>query len=132
MTCGTPWTLSRDRKARSGAWLAGEELNERRILTALVAALFHDTGHIQEKEDNEGTGAKYTANHVRRSMEFFLRHGKEQGLSEQELAEGRTMILCTDIRVEITASLFSSSSVELSEGFSTLQTCSPDGRPHLP
>ena len=46
-------------------------------------------------------------------MEFFLRHGKEQGLSEQELAEGRTMILCTDIRVEINASLFSSSSVEL-------------------
>jgi len=96
-----------------GAWLAGEDLGERRILTALVAALFHDTGHIQEKEDNEGTGAKYTANHVRRSMEFLLCHGREQGLSEQEIAEARTMILCTDIRVEINASLFSSSSVEL-------------------
>ena len=96
-----------------GASLIGEDLGQRRILTALVAALFHDTGHIQEKEDNEGTGAKYTANHVRRSMEFLLRHGREHGLSDQEIAEGRTMILCTDIRVEITASLFSSSSVEL-------------------
>jgi hypothetical protein len=96
-----------------GASLIGEDPGQRRILTALVAALFHDTGHIQEKEDNEGTGAKYTANHVRRSMEFLLRHGREHGLSDQEIAEGRTMILCTDIRVEITASLFSSSSVEL-------------------
>jgi hypothetical protein len=96
-----------------GATLMGEDLGERRILTALVSALFHDTGHIQDKEDSEGTGAKYTANHVRRSMEFLLRHGRELRLSEQEIAEGRTMILCTDIRMEITASLFSSSSVEL-------------------
>jgi hypothetical protein len=96
-----------------GAALAGENFGKRRILTALVAALLHDTGHIQEKEDKEGTGAKYTANHVRRSMDFLLRHGEDVGLSEQEIAEGRTMILCTDIRVEITASMFSSSTVEL-------------------
>jgi hypothetical protein len=96
-----------------GATLMGEDLKERRILTALVAALFHDTGHIQEKEDNQGTGAKYTANHVQRSMEFLLRHGKEVGLTEPEIAGARTMILCTDIRVEITADLFSSSSEEL-------------------
>ena len=96
-----------------GARLVGENLGDRRIITALVSALFHDTGHIQEKDDHEGTGAKYTANHVRRSMEFLVRHGREHGLSDQEIAEGRAMILCTDIRVEITASLFSSSSVEL-------------------
>jgi len=96
-----------------GATLIGEDLGERRVITALVSALFHDTGHIQEKEDKEGTGAKYTANHVRRSMEFLLRHGRECGLSGEEIAEGRTMILCTDIGVEITASMFSSSSVEL-------------------
>jgi len=96
-----------------GAMLTGENLSERRILTALISALFHDTGHIQEKEDSEGTGAKYTANHVRRSMEFLHRHGREHGLSEEEIAEGRAMILCTDIGAEITSSLFSSSSVEL-------------------
>ncbi len=96
-----------------GATLIGEDLGERRILTALVSALFHDTGYIQEKEDREGTGAKYTANHVLRSMEFLGRHGREHGLSEGEIAEGRTMILCTDIKMEITASLFLSSSVEL-------------------
>jgi hypothetical protein len=96
-----------------GATLAGEALGKRRIITALISALFHDTGHIQHKEDNEGTGAKYTSNHVRRSMEFLRRHGREHGLTEQEIAEGRTMILCTDIRMEITASLFTSSSVEL-------------------
>jgi len=46
-------------------------------------------------------------------MEFLSRHGREHGLSEEEIAEGRTMILCTDIKVEITESLFLSSSVEL-------------------
>jgi hypothetical protein len=96
-----------------GAKLLGEDLSERQIITSLVSALFHDTGHIQEKQDREGTGAKYTANHVRRSMEFLQRHGAELGLSEQEIAEGRTMILCTDIRVEITTSLFYSPSGEL-------------------
>ena len=96
-----------------GAKLSGEDLNERRITTALISALYHDAGHIQEREDTEGTGAKYTANHVLRSMEFLSRHGREHGLSEEEIAEGRTMILCTDIKVEITASLFLSSSVEL-------------------
>jgi hypothetical protein len=96
-----------------GASLVGEDIGERRILTSLVAALFHDAGHIQEKEDSEGTGAKYTANHVQRSMDFLSRHGREHGLSEQEIGEGRTMILCTDIRAEITASMFSSSAVEL-------------------
>lgn len=96
-----------------GGTLLGEEFGERRTLTSLVAALFHDTGHIQEMADKDGTGAKYTANHVPRSMDFLLRHGGEIGLSEQEIAEGRTMILCTDIRVEITPSLFSCSSVEL-------------------
>jgi hypothetical protein len=96
-----------------GARLIGENLGDRRIITALVSALFHDTGHIQEKDDNEGTGAKYTANHVRRSMDFLTRYGGELGLSDHEIAEGRAMILCTDIQVEITPSLFSSSSVEL-------------------
>ncbi len=96
-----------------GAKLTGEDLSEGRIITALISALFHDTGHIQEKEDTEGTGAKYTANHVRRSMEFMHHHGGECRLSEEEISEGSAMILCTDIKINITASLFSSATVEL-------------------
>jgi hypothetical protein len=34
------------------------------------AALFHDTGYIQQDDDLEGTGAKYTSTHVERSMAF--------------------------------------------------------------
>lgn len=37
----------------------------------LLAALFHDTGYIQESWDNSGTGAKHTLSHVERSMEFL-------------------------------------------------------------
>ncbi len=48
-----------------------------KLMTAvnlLLAALFHDTGYIQESWDNSGTGAKHTISHVERSMEFLNMH----------------------------------------------------------
>jgi len=43
-------------------------------INLLNAALFHDTGYIQEKSDDEGTGAKYTSIHVKRSIQFLDKH----------------------------------------------------------
>ncbi len=40
----------------------------------LLAALFHDTGYIQESWDNSGTGAKHTLSHVERSIDFLNMH----------------------------------------------------------
>jgi hypothetical protein len=95
-----------------GALLNGEDLSESDISTALVAALFHDTGYIQERGDTEGTGAKYTSDHAEKSAEFLERHGSECGLSEKQITEGRIMILCTDVSQDIKNISFPSRKVE--------------------
>lgn len=96
-----------------GAFLQGERMDDRTIHTALIAALFHDTGYIQKKHDTRGTGAKYSLSHVKRSMEFLKRHGPDLNLGAVEVAEGSAMISCTDISREIRASRFPSPVVEI-------------------
>jgi hypothetical protein len=90
----------------------GEIFTERHIVTGLTAAIFHDTGYIQEEHDTEGTGAKHTTTHVRRSMDFLERHGPEHGLSHEEIAAGRAMILCTDPFIDISGIEFPSAPYE--------------------
>ena len=84
-----------------GAVLEGEAFTDRQILLGLTAALLHDAGYIQEEHDTEGTGSKYTTSHVQRSMDFLERHGSEFGLSYDEIVEGRAIIFCTDLAVDI-------------------------------
>jgi hypothetical protein len=96
-----------------GAILSREDFHERDITVALVAALFHDTGYIQDKDDIEGTGAKFTLYHVQRSREFLNRHGAEIGLTPEEIEAGATMILYTDIKRALPDSVYSSPTVEL-------------------
>jgi hypothetical protein len=96
-----------------GAVLDNESFSERQIITALVAAILHDAGYIQEESDTRGTGAKHKAVHEHRSMDFLSRHGFEFGLSEEEIAAGRTIILCTDMDQDIAAIDFASPQMEL-------------------
>lgn len=96
-----------------GAVCDGEDLNNRLIALGLITALLHDSGYIQEDFDNEGTGAKYTTSHVRRSMDFLKRHGAQLELSDDEITAGRAMILCTDLAVDINSIEFPSGRVEL-------------------
>lgn len=91
-----------------GAVLDGETFTDRQILLGLVAALLHDAGYIQEEHDTEGTGSKYTTSHVQRSMNFLEGHGSEFGLSYEEIVEGRAIILCTDLSVDISTIEFAS------------------------
>lgn len=106
-------TLLAQARLIHGAVLDGETFTDRQIVLGLTTAILHDAGYIQEDYDTEGTGAKYTASHVQRSMDFFERHGAELGLSEEEITAGRAMILCTDIVVDISTITFSSATVEL-------------------
>jgi hypothetical protein len=96
-----------------GAVLNGKTFKDRQIVMGLVAALLHDTGYIQEKHDLKGTGAKYSASHVQRSIDFLQLYGAEYGLSEKEILAGRAIILCTDLAVDISAIKFSTSKIEL-------------------
>lgn len=97
-----------------GAVAEGEDFTDRQIVLGLIAALFHDAGYIQEEHDREGTGAKYTTSHVQRSMNFLERHGRELGLSNEEVTASRAMILCTDLTVDISTIIaFPSAKIEL-------------------
>jgi len=96
-----------------GAVVDGETFTEREIVLGLIAAVLHDAGYIQEEHDTEGTGAKFTATHVQRSMDFLQHHGAEYGLSEEEIAAGRAMILCTDLATDISTIEFPSAVIEL-------------------
>lgn len=96
-----------------GAVLDKISFSERQIITALTAAILHDAGYIQEKSDIRGTGAKHKLNHEQRSMDFLSRHGFEFGLSGEEIADGRSIILCTDMHTDISAIPFSSAQIEL-------------------
>ena len=96
-----------------GAIIDGEALTPRLINVGLIATLFHDVGYIQEDEDREGTGGKYTIGHVRRGMDFLKRHGAEYGLSDEEITAGRAMILCTDVSVDMSTVSFPDAGAKL-------------------
>ncbi|MCX7023468.1 MAG: HD domain-containing protein [Spirochaetes bacterium] len=82
-----------------GVLLSGRDMGSTGAVDLLMAALFHDTGYIQESGDMTGTGAKYTLSHVDRSVEFVVRNAPAFGLDpERARAIGR-IIECTDIRL---------------------------------
>ena len=73
----------------------------------LLAILFHDSGYLKRREDREGTGAKYTAVHVARSVSFAREFLGRQGHGEAELRAVENMIRCTGVAVDLKAISFS-------------------------
>lgn len=96
-----------------GMHLSENNLSMREIILGLIGALMHDTGMIQESSDTDGTGAKYTQDHVRLSMDFVEKHAETFHLESQEVADLRDMILCTDLMADIPSITFSSEKIEL-------------------
>lgn len=83
-------------------------LNQRMMELGLLAILLHDTGYLKTLDDREGTGAKYTLIHVRRSAEFAARLLGERGFAPAEIAEVQHMIHCTGVNVNLGAIGFQS------------------------
>ena len=96
-----------------GAVITGRTFSERYIPLGLICSLLHDVGYIQKENDLVGTGAKYTANHVQRSIEFLECYGKDFGLFASEIKVGRLIILCTDLAVNPGEVDFSSKDTEI-------------------
>jgi hypothetical protein len=96
-----------------GGVLEGNALTHRGMVLGLISALLHDTGYIQDESDLEGSGGKYTAQHVRRSMDFLERHALDYGLSGEDVRDCRDMILCTDLSMDIAKIEFSSKETKL-------------------
>lgn len=79
----------------------------------MVAALLHDIGYLQETDDDQGTGSKYTDTHVLRSIEFTEEHGSELDLTDRDVGIITDMILCTDLAVNLADINFESPEIAL-------------------
>jgi len=74
---------------------AAPALTPRAFELALVAILFHDSGYLKQRDDTEGTGAKYTATHVNRSASFAAAFLRGKGYPAAEIGSIQSMIHCT-------------------------------------
>jgi len=78
-----------------------EKIPADRAVIGLIAVLLHDTGYIQKEDDKEGTGAKYTANHVQRSIDFMKEYFKKAGLSDKDFKYAAAIVECTGVNVSL-------------------------------
>lgn len=83
----------------------------------LLAALFHDTGLIQDESDTEGTGAKYSVGHEARSIAFFRRYLMQKGWFSNRLFEAAQLIACTVLNLSPSDIPFASKQIELGGKF---------------
>jgi len=68
---------------------------------AILAILLHDTGYLKKKGDAQGTGAKYTVIHVRRSADFAAELLGKKGFPPADIKSVQNMILCTGINAPL-------------------------------
>jgi HD superfamily phosphodiesterase len=78
----------------------GQAISSRGAELALMAALMHDIGYIQEEGEN-GTGGQYTLVHVERSAAFFKRYGRAVKLADADLMRGCCMITATSLAISL-------------------------------
>ena len=79
-----------------------------RAANLLKAALFHDTGYIQEEWDTSGTGAKYTQEHVNRSTHFVEKNAVRLGLHDEDVEYINSYIICSHLGTDFEVLSFSS------------------------
>ncbi|BBD06838.1 HD domain-containing protein [Desulfovibrio ferrophilus] len=77
-------------------------VNARMMELTLVSSLLHDVGLIQEENDMEGTGAKYTVGHEQRSIAFMKDYFHEAGRPGFDIHDASKMIECTCLGVDAT------------------------------
>jgi hypothetical protein len=88
--------------------LKENKLPERLAVNLLKASLLHDAGYIQEKWDNEGTGAKHTQNHIGRSIAFIVKNKGDFSVSREDVDAITKMIRCTEVKDNFKSIPFSS------------------------
>ncbi|GAB6089151.1 hypothetical protein [Spirochaeta dissipatitropha] len=94
-----------------GMNFSGHTLSMKHALNSLCGALFHDVGLIQTDDDTTGTGAKYTAGHEQRSMEFVQAYfsSESRNFSFIDLRLINKTIACTILSVDPSSLKFSDS-----------------------
>lgn len=73
------------------------QISQQLFELGLLGILLHDTGYLKRRDDTTGTGAKYTATHVYRSLEFAAKLLAEKGYPDPDIRAVQNMIRCTGI-----------------------------------
>jgi len=85
---------------------------DRPVITArtwelgVMGALLHDTGYLKTNGDMDGTGAKYTFVHERRSCDFARDYLPRMGVTATEVEDICAAIICTGPRSKISQIAF--------------------------
>ena len=66
-------------------------------VNVLLAALLHDTGYLQRRDDEQGTGAKYTRTHVERSIRLTLTYAVDLEIPPAQAEVVGRLISGTDL-----------------------------------
>jgi hypothetical protein len=96
-----------------GAFISGIRFSEKEINIALISALMHDTGYIQESSDQTGTGAKYTQIHIQRSINFMYRYFAGTPFFKDSLNDFKDILNCTGLTTKTKEVNFSSPNTAL-------------------
>ena len=96
-----------------GAILGKERISGENAILALIATLMHDVGYIQTENDLSGTGAKYTKEHVDRSIKFMKKYYAKKGFSKEQFKMCSTLLLCTGLNTKLNEIPFPSLEAEL-------------------
>lgn len=73
---------------------------------AVMSVLLHDCGYLKRTDDPEGTGAKYTIVHERRSCEFARQYLPRMGVTATEIEDICSAIICTGPQSKISQVTF--------------------------
>jgi len=73
------------------------KIPQRLFELGIIGILLHDTGYLKRRDDTTGTGAKYTATHVYRSLEFANQLLTAEGFAPPAIRAVQNMIRCTGI-----------------------------------
>jgi len=96
-----------------GAFISGIRFSEKEINIALIGALMHDTGYLQESSDETGTGAKYTLIHIQRSIDFINKYFTGNPFFEDSIPDFADILNCTGLMTKTKAIKFSSPNIAL-------------------
>jgi hypothetical protein len=89
-----------------GAMINEVSFSEKNVGLGLISALFHDTGYIQSIDDDVGTGAKFTASHIKRSTAFMEEYLLQRAYPGEDVEFCKEILKCTGLNVNMNASQF--------------------------
>jgi len=96
-----------------GALLRGKSFEANNVVMGLIGTLLHDAGYIQTEDDDTGTGAKYTATHIDRSIEFMRRYFTKNNFSMADFKNCADMLNCTGLNTNIKKIRFKAKEIEM-------------------